>query len=330
MRREWLRHAFAAGLCLAGCGPGADPNAANTPQVKPGQSRWKIVCTVGMVTDIVQRIAGEHATVQGLFAAGVDPHLRSSTAHDTGLMMQADLVFFSGLHLEGRMVEDLEAGQKRGRPFYPVTADLLPEDLITSEVAMAHDPHVWGDVRLWIKCARTIADRLKRFDPPHANDYQANLDRLSDEMAQLDDYIRQAMASIPESQRVLVTAHDAFGYFSRAYAIQVRSVQGISTDSEAGVNDINSLVDMLVEKQIPTVFVEASVNPKSLEAVREGAAHQGWKVSVGGTLYSDSMGPPETYEGTYLGMMDANATMIARTLGGKVPAGGWQGKLRTP
>ena len=329
-RREWLRGVVAAGLCLAGCQPKEKPvsGPVETSVAKPDQPHWKIVCTVGMVTDLVRQIAGEYADVQGLLAEGVDPHLYRPTVRDTGLMMQADLVFYSGLHLEGRMVEDFEAAQQKGKPFHAVTDDLLPVEIITSEVASIHDPHVWGDVRLWIKCARTIADQLKRFDAPRSDVYQSHADRLCREMAGVDDDIRDVMASIPESQRILVTAHDAFAYFSRAYSIQVRSVQGISTDSEAGVNDINALVTMLVEKRIPTVFVEASVNPKSLQAVREGAAQLGWPVSVGGTLYSDSMGPTGTYEGTYIGMMDANATMIAKALGGKVPQGGWQGKLR--
>lgn len=325
-RRHWLGQVLGmgTGLWLSGC---ESPTSSEPPPAPTTGHRWKIVCTIGMVTDLVQQIVGELGEVLGLLSEGVDPHLYRPTARDTGLMMQADLVFYSGLHLEGRMTEDFEAAEKHGRRFYAVTADLPEDQLITSDVAGVHDPHVWGDVRLWIQCARTIARRLLAFDPSHAATYQANSDRLCTELEKLDLYIRQVIASIPEPQRLLVTAHDAFAYFSRAYSIPVKSVQGISTESEAGVNDINALVDLLVDKKIPTVFVEASVNPKSLEAVREGTAQRGWPVSVGGTLYSDSMGALGTYEGTYAGMMDANATTIARSLGGNAPVEGWRGQL---
>ena len=311
---------------LGGCGPTADPSgtASNSTPAK----RLQIVCTVGMVTDIVRQVAGEHADVTGLLKEGVDPHVYIPTGNDTGLALAADLVFYSGLHLEGRMVENYEAARKKGKSFFAVT-DSIPHDQLRSSetISGVHDPHVWGDVKLWMECVREIAKRLKDHDPVHAADYADNSDQLLSEMSKLDVYIREVIGTIPEQQRTLVTAHDAFAYFARAYGIKVRSVQGISTESQAGVNDTNSLVAFLVENQIPTVFVEASVNPRDLQAVIEGAQQQQWSVRVGGTLYSDSMGPKGTYEGTYLGMQDHNATLIARSLGGEAPERGWQGKL---
>jgi manganese/zinc/iron transport system substrate-binding protein len=241
--------------------------------------------------------------------------------------MSADLVFYCGLHLEGRLVDDYEAAHKKGRKIFAVTAGIPHDKLRGSEAAGLHDPHVWGDIQLWMECVREVARQLASFDPPHAADYQANADKLLAELSGLDTYIREAISSIPEQQRVLVTAHDAFAYFARAYGMQVRSVQGISTDSQAGVKDTNALVAFLVENKIPTVFVEASVNERDLRAVIEGAHQQNWTVRIGGTLFSDSMGPPGTYEGTYIGMQDHNATQIARSLGGTAPERGWKGKL---
>ena len=329
-RPNFRRRTFLTQLGLAVCAwasSGCRPSAPAVA-VAPGNQKLKIVCTVGMVTDIVRQVAGDHAEVTGLLNEGVDPHIYVPTSHDTAQAMAADVVFYCGLHLEGRMVDDYEAARKKGRKIFAVTAGIPHEKLRGSEAAGLHDPHVWGDVQLWMECVREVARQLATEDPLHASDYQSNADRYLQELAGLDKYIRDAMASIPEKQRVLVTAHDAFAYFSRAYGIQVRSVQGISTDSQAGVNDTNALVAFLVENQIPTVFVEASVNRRDLQAVIEGAQQQNWTVKIGGTLYSDSMGQRLTYEGTYIGMQDHNATLIARSLGGTAPELGWKGKLQ--
>ena len=314
---------------LVGCQPAsAPPSTGTTPAAA---KRLHIVCTVGMVADIVRQVAGDHAEVTGLLNEGTDPHVYVPTANDTAEALRADIVFYCGLHLEGRMVADYEAAHKKGRKFFAV-AEGIPHDKLRSSDAIAgiHDPHVWGDLQMWMECVREVSRKLQEHDPQHAADYAANAKRYLGELTQLDAYIREVIATIPEQQRTLVTAHDAFAYFARAYGIRVHAVQGISTESQAGVNDTNRLVAFLVENKIPTVFVEASVNPRDLEAVREGAKQQGWEVGVGGTLYSDSMGPKGTYEGTYLGMQDHNATLIARSLGGKAPERGWQGKLTLP
>ena len=282
-----------------------------------------------MVTDIVRQVAGEHGVVTGLLNEGVDPHLYVPTTSDTGRAMAADVVFYCGLHLEGKMVEGYEAQRKKGKPYFAVS-DGIPHDKIHSSelVASAHDPHVWGNIQLWMECVREVEKRLSEIDPTHAADYAANAKQLLGELTKLDGYIREVIASIPAAQRTLVTAHDAFGYFSEAYGIRVRAVQGISTDSEAGMKDVNNLVQFLFENKIPTVFVEASVNDKDLKAVIEGVQQQGGAIRIGGTLYSDSMGPAGTYEGTYIGMQDHNATLIARSLGGQAPERGMQGKLK--
>jgi manganese/zinc/iron transport system substrate-binding protein len=192
-----------------------------------------------------------------------------------------------------------------------------------------YDPHVWMDVAAWSQCVDHVAQSLAKFDPPHAEEYSANAKAYREELTKLDDYVRKSIKSIPEKQRVLVTAHDAFEYFSRAYKIDVKSVQGVTTESEAGVLDVNRLVDFLVERKLPAIFIESSVNAKNIEAVMEGTKSRDVVVRIGGELYSDAMGAEGTYEGTYIGMIDHNATVIAASLGGSVPEKGMTGKLAT-
>ena len=217
---------------------------------------------------------------------------------------------------------------RKGKPVYAVTEGIEESYLREPpEFAGHYDPHVWMDVTAWSKCVAFVAKSLGEFDAPNAAYYQSNAEKFRAQLKELDDYIRKVIATVPPEQRYLVTAHDAFGYFSRAYEIPVRSVQGISTESEAGVDDINQLVDFLVEKKVKAIFVESSVSSRNLEAVIEGTARKRAKVTIGGELFSDAMGKPGTYEGTYIGMMDHNGTIIARALGGDAPEKGFQGKL---
>jgi manganese/zinc/iron transport system substrate-binding protein len=218
--------------------------------------------------------------------------------------------------------------QRSGKPSFAVTESLDKSYLRSPpDFAGHYDPHVWMDVRAWSQCVKHVAESLAKLDSNHADEYRENAKDYTEELNRLDDYVRQAMESIPESQRYLVTAHDAFGYFSRAYGIQVKSVQGVTTESEAGVRDVNQLVDFLVERKLPAIFVESSVNSKNIQAAIEGAQSRGVTVQIGGELFSDAMGAEGTYEGTYIGMIDHNATVIARGLGGKVPERGLNGKL---
>jgi manganese/zinc/iron transport system substrate-binding protein len=189
------------------------------------------------------------------------------------------------------------------------------------------DPHVWMDVSQWSATATAVAEALTLFDPAHAEDYRERATAWQAELAELHEYCRTSIASIPEPARVVVTSHDAFQYFGRAYGVEVQGIQGISTESEAGLQRINELVDTLVTRKVPAVFCESSVSEKSIAAVVEGAAARGHTVRLLGPLFSDAMGTEGTWEGTYLGMLDHNATLIARGLGGTAPAGGWRGKL---
>ena len=300
---------------MVGCSPSPDSNA---PEL---MDKLNVVVTTGMVRDLVQNVAGEHARVTALMGEGIDPHLYRPTPSDTGKLMQADVVIYSGLMLEGPMQTAFEQAKKRGKTVAAVTEALPPEKVLYPEGFQAHpDPHVWGDLGIWTHCLDHVVEVLSEVAPEHAADFKANAEGYRDELQQMDGFARQAIASIPEDRRYLVTAHDAFEYFSQAYNIEVRSVQGISTDSDPGVQDVNRLVDFLVEKKIPAIFIEATVNAASIRAVLEGARQKGWEVKVGGTLFSDSLGTPGTYEGTYLGMMESNVSTIVEALGGVLPA----------
>lgn len=286
----------------------------------------RVAATVGMVADIVREVAGDKANLTNIIGSGVDPHVYSPTRGDVAVLLKSDIIFYSGLLLEGQMTEIL-AKISRKRPVYAVT-ELLSEDYLLRDAQSGHhDPHVWMDVQGWRKAVEVVSNKLIEFDPSSAAGYRKNADAYQSRLDRLDAYARMAINSIPANQRILLTAHDAFNYMGRAYEIEVRGIQGISTESEAGLKDINQLVDLLVNRRIPAVFVETSVSDKNVKALIEGAAARGHKVSIGGRLFSDAMGPPGTYESTYEGMIDHNITVIAKALGGEVPAKGMQDKL---
>jgi len=307
---------------LAGCASEGSSSAGGS-----AAGTGQIVCTTGMVTDIVRQVVGDQYEVIGLMGEGVDPHLYKPTTSDTARLSDAAVIFYSGLMLEGPMQHPLTTLSK-SKPVFAVTA-AIPEDQlrVPPEFEGHPDPHVWMDVALWKLAVEEVARRMSEIDPEHAEVYQSNAAAYLEQLDQLDEYARRTIGSIPEAQRYLVTAHDAFSYFSEAYGIPVESVQGITTESEPGVNDIVQLVELLVEKQIPALFVESSVNQDNLRAVIEGAQQRGWTVAEGGTLFSDAMGPAGTYTGTYIGMIDHNATTIARALGGEAPETGLNGQL---
>ncbi len=298
---------------------------------KPPRSEetFRVAATVGMIADIVREVAGDQAEVEGIIGEGVDPHLYKPTSTDVKTLQAADVIFYSGLMLEGKMGDVLIRLARSGQPVYAVTEEILDQsDYIITDEAEHYDPHVWMDVQGWIRAVKVVAKALGEFDPDNAAAYLANADAYLAELEALDTYARESILTIPESQRVLVTAHDAFNYMARAYGLEVRGIQGISTESEAGVKDIEDLVSFLADRQIPAVFVESSVSDKNVRALAEGAAAIGHNVVVGGELFSDAMGPSNTYTGTYIGMIDHNVTTITRALGGSAPESGLNGKLQ--
>jgi len=312
-------------LLMYGCDPGTPVDSS---EAEGGAGPLRIVVTTSMVGDLVRNVVGDRAEVIGLMGEGIDPHLFRPTAQDLGLMMQADLIFYSGLGLEGAMQSAFERAEKNGRQVIPVTRILPREKLIFSERFSGHpDPHAWNDAGLWAACLEEVETVLRQHLPDYAEELARNAQNYRQELQKLDDYARESISSIPAHARYLVTAHDAFSYFARAYQIEEKSVQGITTESEPGVQDINHLVDFLTRHRVPALFVEATVNSANLKAVIEGARQKGWTVRIGGMLYSDSMGAPGTYEGTYVGMIDHNVTAITRALGGSAPKRGFRGKL---
>jgi manganese/zinc/iron transport system substrate-binding protein len=309
-----------AALVLSGCGGEAGGETASGKPV--------VVATTGMIADLARQVGGEHIEVVQLMGEGTDPHQYVPTRRDAVALQRADLVLYNGLLLEGRMGDLLGRANQRGTPTIAV-ADALQaaEDYRVMQGPDKVDPHVWMDVAGWSRLVPVVRDALTELAPDRAQAFEYNATAYLQQLQQLDDYARQVIGSIPENQRILVTAHDAFGYLGRAYGIEVRGIQGISTESEAGVQDIERLVQLLVDRQIPAVFVESSVAQDNIRALLEGAAAQDQQVAIGGELYSDAMGPGGTYGGTYVGMIDHNVTTIARSLGGEAPAGGMQGRL---
>jgi manganese/zinc/iron transport system substrate-binding protein len=321
---------FVAASLLAfasGCGGGAPEARGVSDTAGPRERPYRVVATTAMVADIVRRVGGEHARVEHLMSEGVDPHLYKPTRADLVAIDGAEVIFYNGLMLEGKMTDVLVKAARSGKPVHAVTEMLDDAAYVLTDEQDHFDPHVWMDVRGWIAATGATADALAAFDPAHASDYEANASAYTAELEALDAYAKRAIASIPPSRRVLVTAHDAFGYMGRAYGLEVMGIQGISTESEAGVRRINELVDLLVTRGIPAVFVETSVADANVLALVEGAKSRGHDVRIGGSLFSDAMGAAGTYEGTYIGMIDHNATTIARALGGDAPARGMSGRL---
>jgi manganese/zinc/iron transport system substrate-binding protein len=313
---------------LLGCG--RSPSASNqsaAPATYQGTGPLRAVTTVGMVADLVRNVGGSHVETLQLLGSGVDPHLYKATRDDVETIMEADIVFYSGLMLEGKMVDTL-VKLGRTKPVYAVTEALDQASLLEpAEFAGHYDPHVWMDASAWSNCIDAVAEALATFDPMHAADYRANAQAYRQQLDKLYAYGKSTMATVPPEARVLLTSHDAFNYFGRAYGLDVQGVQGLSTDSEAGLQRINELVDLIVQRKVKAVFVESSVPRKNIEAIVAGARARGHEVVIGGELYSDAMGEPGTYEGTYIGMLDHNITLVTRALGGEAPPRGLHGKL---
>jgi manganese/zinc/iron transport system substrate-binding protein len=308
MRRgHWI--ALATIVAVVGCaGSPATSTSRDNTSVGPVQA----VATTGMVADLVRNVGGEHVQVTALMGPGVDPHLYKSSPADISQLNRADIIFYSGLHLEGKLAELLERMSAK-KPTIAVAEAISPNKLLTDENG-ASDPHVWFDVSLWSEAAGAVRDALVEHDPEHADDYRAACTTYQARLAELHTFAQNELSTIPQQQRVLVTAHDAFRYFGRAYEVEVRGIQGISTDSEAGVRDFTELVGFLVDGSIPAVFVETSVADQNVKSLLEGCAARGHTVKIGGTLFSDAMGDVGTPEGTYEGMVRHNVETIVEAL----------------
>jgi manganese/zinc/iron transport system substrate-binding protein len=312
---------------ILGCGGANQASKKVTAFTGQYQGKYPIraTVTVGMVADLVREIGGEQLEVTQLLGSGVDPHLYKPTRDDVNLLVKADIVFFNGLFLEGKMAETLQRLTEKKRSV-AVAERISAQRLGNTTSGHEHpDPHVWMDVSLWSDAAQVIGDELSDYDPAHKEDYLKRTLALRAKLDALHQYGVKQIASIPLDQRVLVTSHDAFRYFGRAYGIEVEAIQGISTESEAGLQRMNELVDMLVKRKVKAVFVESSVPKESIESLLLGAQNRDHKVTIAAELFSDAMGEEGKYKGTYIGMMDHNLSSIARALGSEtVTEGGFE------
>ena len=294
------------GLALFGCG-------VQSKEHVPG-AKFKIVTTTGMIADAVFNIVRDSAEVIALMGPGVDPHLYKATQGDLQKLSNADLVLYNGLHLEGKMGEVLS---KLGRTRSVVA---IAEGVERSHLRKVpafdnnYDPHIWFDVQIWMGAVEYIRDQLKTAMPESADFLEENASQYLQQLSKLDAQVREKIQEIPEGSRVLITAHDAFGYFGEAYGLEVKGLQGISTLSEFGLKDVADLVNFIVDNRIKAVFVETSVSERAIQAVVEGCREKGHAVQIGGDLYSDAMGAAGTFEGTYLGMVTSNVNTIVSAL----------------
>jgi manganese/zinc/iron transport system substrate-binding protein len=277
---------------------------------KQHSSKIYIVTTTGMIADAVKNIADTLFEVEALMGPGVDPHLYKAKQSDTKKLLEADVVFYNGVHLEGKMAESLESLAKTKSVF--AVSDGIPESMLikTSQFSGTHDPHIWFDVKIWIYVVKHISAKLQEKYPEHKAHFQMNTDKYLKQMEEFNGWVAAEVKKIPDSTRILVTAHDAFGYFGRAYGMQVEGLQGISTVSEPGLKDITALVDHISQLKVKAIFMESSVSARFINAVIEGCKEKGHDLKLGGTLYSDAMGAAGTEDGTYLGMIRHNVNTI--------------------
>ena len=293
-------------LLLSGCGGAAEAGSTD--------GRFQVVTTIGQIADAARIIGGDHVRVTSLMGAGTDPHLYVASISDVDKLRGADVVFYNGLYLEAQLEDVLEQLGER-QTVVAVSAGIDPAGLMPSaDYADEFDPHIWFDVALWSQAVAQVRDTLSQIDPAHAADYEANAAAYLAELAALDAYVAEQAARVPAEQRVLITAHDAFNYFGRAYDFEVLGLQGISTASEAGTGDVQQLSDFIAARRIPAIFIESSVPVRNVEAVQAAVRNRGFDVGIGGQLFSDAMGDTGTPEGTYVGMVRYNIDTIVGAL----------------
>jgi manganese/zinc/iron transport system substrate-binding protein len=296
-----------------GCDTGG---AATTAARKP-----RVVATTTIIGDLARRIGGDAIDLVVVMPAGVDPHTYKPSTEDMGSLSRASLVLYNGLHLEGKMVDLFERELKDKA--VAVTRDVPADKLLAWQEGQggAHDPHIWFDATLWSHAAQTVADALAKLDPPNAAKYQERASQVRAELQSLHEWATTRLAEVPKERRVLITSHDAYNYFGRAYDVEVRGLQGISTETEAGLSNIQGAVDFILSRKIPAIFVESSVSPKTIERVRDDCKSRGQEVRIGGELYSDAMGAPGEHAGyavdTYEGMFRYNVDTIVNALNAK-------------
>ena len=305
MKRISILLLILTAILLTACGGAAEAE---------DDGRLRVVTTIGQIADAARIIGGDHIRVTSLMGAGTDPHLYVASISDVDKLRGADVVFYNGLYLEAQLEDVLEQLGER-QTVVAVSAGIDRAELLPSaDYADEFDPHIWFDVALWSQAVAQVRDTLMAIDPAHAADYEANAAAYLAELAALHAYVAEQAARVPAEQRVLITAHDAFNYFGRAYDFEVLGLQGISTASEAGTGDVQQLSDFIAARRIPAIFIESSVPVRNVEAVQAAVRDRGFDVGIGGELFSDAMGDTDTPEGTYVGMVRHNIDTIAGAL----------------
>ncbi|MGD6817024.1 metal ABC transporter solute-binding protein, Zn/Mn family [Metabacillus sp. 84] len=305
MKRLWIAAVVIVFGLLSACS-----SSAGTQE----NGKLKVTTTIAQLEDLVKNVAGDKVQVDSLMGPGVDPHLYKASQGDIQKLNQADMIMYNGLHLEGKMGEVFEKVSKT-KPVIPVAESIDAERILKVEgSANAHDPHVWFSIPNWIQVTDKVEAELSKEMPEHKDEFKKNAEAYKKKLEEMDAYAREQIAAIPEESRVLVTAHDAFQYFGEEYGLEVMGLQGLSTDSEYGLKDVQKLVGVLSERNIKAVFVESSISEKSINAVVQGSREKGHEVEIGGELYSDAMGKKGTEEGTYLGMFKHNVDAIVSSL----------------
>lgn len=297
---------FAAWLlvCVAAC-----------KEAGPTNGNLNIVTTTSLLTDLVNQIGDDKVNVQGLMGSGVDPHLYKASAGDVTKLSNADLIFYSGLHLEGKLVDVFEKMERQNIRTIAVSEALDEKTLIGSELfASNYDPHIWFNVHNWELITSFVVQKLSEADPENKEVYEANGNAYLEKLKVLDQELRSMIETLPKEKRILVTAHDAFNYFGQAYGFEVVGLQGLSTATEAGVQDVQNLSHFIIEKKIKAIFVESSVPRRTIEALQAAVNSKNNHVEIGGTLYSDALGNAGTVEGTYIGMFKYNVNTIVEAL----------------
>ncbi|GGD16473.1 metal ABC transporter solute-binding protein, Zn/Mn family [Pontibacillus salipaludis] len=292
-------------VALVGCNAEADTGK---------EGNVKVVTTIAQIGDIVENVGGEHVDVKSLMGPGTDPHTYKATTSDIDNLQKADVIFYNGHHLEGQM-NDVFEKMRSEKPTHAV-AEAIPEDMLDADPENPDipDPHVWFDINLWKYAVDEVTKGLSDLDPENKEYYEKQAENYKQKLDDTHTYAKEQISQIPEESRVLVTAHDAFHYFGKAYGLEVMGLQGLSTESEYGLKDVQRIIDTVSERNIKAVFVESSVNERSINAVVEGAKAEGHQLKIGGELYSDAMGPADTEEGTYIGMFKHNIDTIVNAL----------------
>ena len=285
----------------------------NTEENKNG--KLQVVTTTTMITDLVKNIGGDHIQLKGLMGAGVDPHLYKASEGDVSKLYNADIIFYNGLHLEGKLVEVFEKMESPTKTQVALGEHLDKSGLIGSDYfASNYDPHVWFSIPYFKEFAQQVTATLAAKDPKNAESYKENERNYLEQLTVLEQEIGTIIETLPVEKRILVTAHDAFNYFGKTYGFEVVGLQGLSTATEAGVKDVQRLTDFIIEKEIKAIFVESSVPKRTIEALQKAVQAKGFEVKIGGSLYSDALGDTGTVEGTYIGMFRYNVNTIVNQL----------------